>query len=45
MLGGHDYDENWEGVRKAVDEVITNDKALLKFDDNSWLIKKVNTIL
>ena len=45
MLGGHDYDENWDGVRKAVDEVITNDKALLKFDDNSWLIKKVNTIL
>lgn len=44
FLTGHDYNDSWPGVKKAVDQFLENynynTKNLVLFRDSSWLIKK-----
>ena len=45
IIGGHDYGEDWPGVKKAVNEILMNPKDLMRFEDGSWIVKRVNTTL
>jgi len=35
IVGGHDYTDNWDGVRQAVDEAFGSPDR--KYDDGSWI--------
>ncbi len=35
IIGGHDYTDNWAGVRQAVDEAFGSPD--IKYDDGSWI--------
>lgn len=37
FIGGHDYHENWVGVKDAIDEILGQPD--LKFQDTSWIKK------
>jgi hypothetical protein len=38
IIAGHDYHDNWPGVKKAINEILG--KPDFEFVDNSWLVKK-----
>ncbi len=40
VIAGHDYDEHWKEVKKAVDVFFKNCKDDLKFYDNTWFYEK-----
>jgi len=38
FITGHDYEDGWPGVEKAVDECLG--KPQMRFRDSSWLVRK-----